>query len=93
MALTDDEKKLLAELTEKEKQGDPDENFEIEVYDTANGRGARIPFSHGKNWLWENLGLGTDPNPKPEDPAKTEGDAKVGYFGRQQGKKPDQKTG
>jgi hypothetical protein len=98
MALTADEKKLLDELTEKSKTEDPDEDFEIEVYDTAKGRGARVPFRQGKKWLFENLGLGDDPNPKPEGEGK-EGDGKdkkVGYFGRQPGQstqKPEGKTG
>lgn len=87
MALTADEKKLLEDLTKKSQEEDPDETFEIEVYDTANGRGARIPYSQGKQWLWENLGLGSNPNP-PAEPG--EGDksstVKTGYFGRQQGK-------
>jgi hypothetical protein len=87
MALTADEKKLLDELTEKSKAEDPDEDFEIEVYDTANGRGARVPFKQGKKWLFENLGLGENPNPPAEGDGK-EGDKKdhkVGYFGRQPG--------
>jgi hypothetical protein len=96
MALSDDEKKLLAELTEKSKEQDPDEAFEIEVYDTGNGRGARLPFSHGKKWLWENFGIGTDPNPEGGNDAgsgsDSEGKVKTGYFGRQQGKKTDTGT-
>jgi len=93
MALTADEKKLLEELTEKSKTADPDEAFEIEVYDTANGRGARIPYSQGKKWLFENLGLGSDPNPPDPKGEGKEGDkdgAKVGYFGR--GQKPEPKA-
>lgn len=91
MALTPDEQKLLDELTEKSKTESPDESFEIEVYDTANGRGARVPFSHGKEWLWKNLGLGSDPNPPdPKEGDKGDGkDAKVGYFGRGQQKQGD----
>lgn len=61
MGLSDDEKRLLAELTEKSKQPDVDDNFEIEVYDTNAGRGARIPFKQGKGWLYETFGIGEAP--------------------------------
>ena len=95
--LTDEEKKLLEDLTNKANAEDPDEKFEIEIYDTSQGRGARVPYSHGKKWLFDNFGLGENPNPPVEGDPKNEGktgDVKVGYFGRQQGaKKPEGKTG
>lgn len=61
--LTDDEKKLLADLKEREAAPDVDDDFEIEVYDTAKQRGARIPFSQGKKWLYESFGIGETPAP------------------------------
>lgn len=58
MALSDDEKRLLEELTAKANAPD---DFEIEVYDTQAGKGARIPFSQGKNWLFSTFGIGEAP--------------------------------
>lgn len=87
--LTDEEAKLLKDLTDKANEEDPDEKFEIEIYDTTQGRGARVPYSHGKKWLWDNFGLGSNPNP-PEDTGdgkdQKDQNVKTGYFGRQQGK-------
>jgi hypothetical protein len=91
--LTADEKKLLDELAAKEA-ADEDDDFEIEVYDTTAGRGARLPMSQGRKWLFDNLGIGDDPNP-PEDKKtaakKTAGKdddspvVRTGYFNRQAG--------
>ena len=95
--LTDEEKKLLEDLTNKAKEEDPDENFEIEIYDTSKGRGARVPFKQGKSWLFENFGLGEDPNPKQEGDQTGDGkggeNVRAGYFGRSQQKKTGEKTG
>jgi hypothetical protein len=63
--LTADEQKLLDELTERANSAD-EEDYEIEIYDTSKGRGARIPVSKGKGWLFENFGLGENPNPPEE---------------------------
>lgn len=71
--LTDDEKKLLAELQEREAAPDVDDDFEIEIYDTKAQRGARIPFSKGKKWLFESFGVGEAP-----EPAAAEGGAAAG---------------
>jgi hypothetical protein len=89
--LSAEEQKLLDDLTNKAKEEDPDDKFEIEIYDTSQGKGARIPFSHGRKWLFDTFGVGDNPNPPAEgDPkdANKSGDVKVGYFGRQQSKKP-----
>ena len=97
MGLSEDEKKLLAELTEKSKAPDVDENFEIEVYDTTAGKGARIPFHKGKSWLHETFGIGeapaaTDQGAPAGGEAGAGGDAPPAgggptghFFGRQQG--------
>lgn len=94
--LSDDERKLLQELTDRANEPDADDDFEIEVYDTGAGKGARLPFSRGKNWLYENFGIGDAPEPagEPAEPGKAPGKAKqdpaggqqrAGYFGRQAG--------
>ena len=51
--LNDDERKLLEELTARANAPDEDDDFEIEVYDTTAGKGARIPFKRGKSWLFD----------------------------------------
>jgi hypothetical protein len=96
--LTDDEQKLLEDLTKKAQEEDPDEKFEIEIYDTNQGRGARVPYSHGKKWLYDNFGLGENPNPSKEGEGEGDGKdktVKVGYFGRlsQQQKQQSQSSG
>ena len=87
MALTEDEKALLEQLTKKSKEADAEKDFEIEVY-SKDGHGARIPFSQGKKWLYQNFGIGDSPEAPAEgapegEPAK---DENVHYFGRQQKK-------
>jgi hypothetical protein len=66
VGLTADEKALLDQLSAKANEPDVDDEFEIEVYDTAKNRGARIPFKHGKKWLFDNLGIGDAPAPGGE---------------------------
>lgn len=61
MALNADEKKLLEELTARANAPEEDDDFEIEVYDTAANKGARIPFRKGKGWLFETFGIGDAP--------------------------------
>ena len=61
--LNDDERKLLEELTARANEPDADDDFEIEVYDTTAGKGARIPFSRGKSWLFDTFGIGDAPAP------------------------------
>lgn len=86
--LSDDEQKLLDELNERANAPDEDD-YEIEIYDTAKGRGARIPVSKGKSWLYDNFGIG-EPSAEPKAPkGKQEGrdgeepkNVAVGYFGR-----------
>lgn len=92
--LTDDEQKLLDELTARANEPDA-EDFEVEIYDTTNGKGARLPISKGQKWLYDNFGIG-DPPPNAE-PAADEGkpgkarkepeasSQRQGYFGRQAG--------
>jgi hypothetical protein len=87
MALTDDEKSLLEQLTQKSKEADAEKDFEIEVY-SKDGHGARIPFSHGKKWLFDNFGIGEAEAPAEgaEGAASEKGADNVSYFGRQQRK-------
>lgn len=88
--LNDDEKKLLDELTARANEPDADDDFEIEVYDTSAGKGARIPFSKGKNWLFDTFGIGEAPAaPEGGGDGGAGGDAPPagpaggkGYFGR-----------
>ncbi len=61
MALNEDEKKLLAELNARAAEPDDDDDFEIEVYDTTQGKGARIPYGKGKRWLHQTFGIGDAP--------------------------------
>lgn len=91
MALNADEKKLLEELQARMNEPDEDDSYEIEVYDTEKGKGARIPYRTGKSWLYDVFGIGTAPE-KPETETGTGGDAPPagtskpeggkGYFGR-----------
>lgn len=94
--LTADERKLLEELTAREAEPDEDD-YEIEIYDTAKGKGARLPVSQGKKFLFDNFGIGEDPNPPADPKAKGgkggeggQGDEGgppkrgTGYLGRQQ---------
>lgn len=93
MALTADEKKLLEELQARMNEPDEDDSYEIEVYDTEKGKGARIPYKTGKSWLYDVFGIGSAPAPTGEEGASggdappaggTEGGTKggKGYFGR-----------
>lgn len=63
MGLNADEKKLLEELTARANAPEEDDDFEIEVYDTAANKGARIPFRKGKGWLFDTFGIGEAPAP------------------------------
>ncbi len=58
MGLNADEKKLLEELTRRSQEPDADD-FEIEIWD--GGKGARVPFSQGSKWLFDNFGIGSAP--------------------------------
>lgn len=92
MGLSAEEKKLLEELTAKAKEPDA-EDFEIEIWD--GGKGARVPFSQGSKWLFENLGIGEQPAPPPGDGGAGDGGQGEGgqggegagrtYFKRQPG--------
>lgn len=88
--LTDDERKLLDELTARANEPDA-EDFEIEVYDTTAGRGARLPVSQARKWLYDNLGIGDAPEGAKPDEGKDkskkdpEPPPRAGYFGRQAG--------
>lgn len=59
--LSDDDQRLLDQLTAKAAAPDADADFEIEIYDTKANRGARLPFSQGKKWLFESFGIGDAP--------------------------------
>jgi hypothetical protein len=83
--LTDEEKKLLAELTAREAEGD-EEDFEVHVW---NGdKGATLPVSKAKSWLYENFGIG-------EAPAAPAGDGGGGQGGKSKAdpKPPERKGG
>jgi ATP-dependent RNA helicase RhlE len=56
MALTEDERALLADLQRREAEPDEGDDFEIEIFDGQ--RGARIPFKQGARWLRDNFGIG-----------------------------------
>lgn len=95
MALNADEKKLLAELQARINEPDEDNDFEIEVYDTEKGKGARIPYGTGKSWLYDVFGIGDAPAPAGDEggagtevaPGSGTADKGAkkdkGYFGRQ----------
>lgn len=61
MGLNADEKKLLEELQARAAAPDEDDDFEIEVYDTQAGKGARIPYKKGASWLHQVFGIGEAP--------------------------------
>jgi hypothetical protein len=91
--LTDDEQKLLDELTARANEPDAADDYEVEVYDTGAGKGARLPISQAKSWLYENFGIGEPPaQPAADEPGKAKGtkqdgaaaQQRQGYFGRQQ---------
>lgn len=68
MGLNADEKKLLEELSARASEPDADDDYEIEIYDTSAGKGARVPYRTGKGWLHSVFGIGT-----PDAPATGEG--------------------
>jgi len=86
--LSEDEKRLLDELNAKASEPDPDEDFEIEVYDTGAGKGARLPFSKGRSWLADNFGIGAETQAAgsaSDEGEKTDTPKSPGYFGRRAG--------
>lgn len=94
MGLTDDEKSLLEELTRKSEEPDADEDYEIEIF--AGDKGARVPFSKGKKWLFETFGIGDPPEaPAGDDDGQADdgkskaagqgsGPARKSYFAKKQ---------
>lgn len=88
--LNADEQKLLEELTARASAPDDDDDFEIEVYDTTAGKGARIPFAKGKDWLFNTFGIGEAPAAAAGEGGGAGGDAPPAgdagprgpYFGR-----------
>lgn len=85
MALNADEKKLLEELNARAAAPDDDDDFEIEVYDTTAGKGARIPYRKGSSWLHSTFGIGEPPAAGEAPPAgdtPPAGEEKQAYFGR-----------
>jgi hypothetical protein len=67
MALSDEEKAQLEALTKKANEPDPEDDFEMEIFDGA--KGARLPYSKGKSWLEETFGINLTPAP-PAGPPK-----------------------
>ena len=90
--LTADQQKMLDDLKALSEAPDADD-FEVEVYDTGKGRGARIPYSQARDWLRTELGIGEDPDAgttaEPDEKTGKAGKAgeggqvREGYFGRQ----------
>lgn len=94
MGLNADERRLLAELQAREAQPDADDDYEVEIYDTASGRGARVPYSQAKGWLHQTFAGLLGEAPQAEAPPEQgqgqgqgqgdSGGSKSGYFGRKQ---------
>ena len=93
--LTKEEQSLLDELTARAQEPDA-EDFEIEIYDTNAGRGARLPMSKAAGKIYEWFGIGEPPAaegtsdagepPAGKKPAKDPAAPRPGgYFGRQAG--------
>ncbi len=55
-------------LTQELENADDDEDFEVEIF--KDGKGARLPFRHSKQWLTNELGISFD---KPGAPAAPQG--------------------
>lgn len=86
MSLNADEKKLLAELQQRENEPENDSDYEIEIYKGEHG--ARIPYSKGKSFLQSIFGidLDSDSESEPEGEGSTAPESspssKSGYFNR-----------
>lgn len=65
MGLSDEEKATLAALQKKAEEPDPDEDFEIEIYDGP--KGARVPYSKGRSWLRDTFGIDIGDAPNGND--------------------------
>lgn len=59
--LNADESKLLDELLARRDAPDDDDGYEVEIYDTNAGKGARVPFKSAKGWLFDTFGIGDAP--------------------------------
>jgi hypothetical protein len=64
MALSKEEQEQLDALTAKANEPDPQEDFEMEIYDGP--KGARVPYSKGRSWLQTHFGIDLDPSPATE---------------------------
>jgi hypothetical protein len=64
MALSKEEQDQLDALTAKANEPDPQEDFEMEIYDGP--KGARVPYSKGRSWLQTHFGIDLDPDPATE---------------------------
>lgn len=97
--LNEDEQKLYDELHARMNAPDEDDDYEVEIYDTAAGKGARVPYKSAKGWLADVFGIGAapaGPDPGEGDPApggsapsaRGQGAKKTGqsggYFARQE---------
>lgn len=86
MGLSADEQKLLNDLTARASEPDADENWEIEIF--SGDKGARIPFSKGKDWLFREFGIGEAPaaaagqDTGADAGADGKGPARQAYFGK-----------
>lgn len=65
MALTPEQQAQLEELNKLANEPDEDEDFDIEIYD-EHGRGARVPYRKGKDWLNKHFGVDLGEAPKDE---------------------------
>jgi hypothetical protein len=73
MALTPAQQAQLDELTKLASAADEDD-FEVEIF--SGDKGARIPHSQAKTWLFKEFGIGEAPTPpagKPGEGGSAEG--------------------
>lgn len=85
--LTDDQEKTLNDLLNLRDAKDDEDDFEIEIFD--NGKGARIPYSRGREYLQKHFGIDLDPSPdsgKPDNGKPDNGTGDGGSDGKGAGK-------
>jgi hypothetical protein len=86
MALSAEEKAQLDALTAKANEPEPDDDFEMEIYDGP--KGARVPYRKGRKWLQDNFNIDLDPNPgnEADDDGKDTAGKNGGKPGKAEGK-------